>query len=132
MGDLLEGLEALGFTREDFLGEKLQPGFAADARFEIASDGTAVELVSLREILPAVRKLGEKGLTITRYKGLGEMNPDQLWVTTMDPERRALIRVKVDDLVKADEVFSILMGEVVEERREFIERYALEVGNLDV
>ncbi|MEZ5898948.1 MAG: DNA topoisomerase (ATP-hydrolyzing) subunit B [Hyphomicrobiaceae bacterium] len=85
-----------------------------------------------RSLLDAVYEHGRKGLELQRYKGLGEMNPDQLWETTLDPEVRTLLQVKVGDLSEADEIFSKLMGDVVEPRREFIQDNALNVSNLDV
>ena len=84
------------------------------------------------ELLKFIIKYGRKGLSIQRYKGLGEMNPDQLWETTLDPDARSLLKVKVDHADTADEIFSKLMGDVVEPRREFIQDNALSVGNLDV
>ena len=79
-----------------------------------------------------MRKIGEKGIRITRFKGLGEMDAEQLWETTMDPARRTLFQVRLDDVAAANGLFATLMGDDVEPRREFIERHALEVKNLDV
>jgi len=85
-----------------------------------------------RDLLEEIYAMGRKGISVQRYKGLGEMNPDQLWETTLDPDTRTLLQVTVQELDEADETFSALMGDVVEMRREFIQQNALEVANLDV
>ena len=90
------------------------------------------EICSLLKLLDYVLKEGERGMTIQRYKGLGEMNPEQLWETTMDPERRTLQKVTIEDAVEADEMFTVLMGDNVESRREFIISHARDVKNLDI
>ena len=85
-----------------------------------------------KELLDCILGIGRRGLNVQRYKGLGEMSPEQLWETTMNPQTRTLLQVRIDDAVEADEIFTVLMGEQVEPRREFIENHALEVKNLDI
>jgi DNA gyrase subunit B len=101
-------------------------------KFTVVSNGDAVDVPGVAQILPAIRRLGQKGMEIQRFKGLGEMNAEQLWTTTMDPSRRTMKRVLIEDAAEAEHIFSVLMGTGVEPRREFIERHALEVRNLDV
>ncbi|HVR42971.1 MAG TPA: DNA topoisomerase (ATP-hydrolyzing) subunit B [Thermoanaerobaculia bacterium] len=89
-------------------------------------------LVGIDELLDRIYELAKKGLSISRYKGLGEMNPEQLWDTTMNPDTRQLLQVRIDDEVSADGIFTVLMGDAVEPRREFIQNNALNVKNLDI
>jgi DNA gyrase subunit B len=104
-----------------------------DEKAFISKDGEEEGTVTNRqELLDYFLSRARKGIYIQRYKGLGEMNPDQLWETTMDPDKRVLLQVKVDDAVEANEIFTVLMGDQVEPRREFIENNALNVANLDV
>ncbi len=130
--ELVEGtlasLKALGFS-EDLL----QPALAGTARFTLADHKETVVVADLGRLLPTVRRFGERGIEIQRYKGLGEMNPDQLWETTMDPARRTMKQVRMEDAISAERMFATLMGTDVPIRRAFIERHALAVaGRLDV
>ncbi|MEX0725662.1 MAG: DNA gyrase subunit B [Planctomycetaceae bacterium] len=100
--------------------------------FKLQNEDGENRLTSLREMLPTLRKVGEKGLKITRFKGLGEMDADELWSTSMDPSSRLLVQVTMEDAVGADEIFRVLMGDHVEPRREFIEKHALDVSDLDI
>ena len=100
--------------------------------FKVKYEDEIKEIASLKELLELAKTIGKHGMTIQRYKGLGEMNPDQLWETTMDPERRTLLKVMLEDAVEADAMFTVLMGDQVEPRRKFIEKHAPEVRNLDV
>ena len=118
-------LEATGFSLD-----QLTP--AGTPICYLDAESGRVPVRSLFEILDLVREAGKKGLTIQRYKGLGEMNPEQLWETTMDPANRKMLQVKLDDAVAADAMFTMLMGDEVEPRRVFIMDNALDVQNLDV
>ena len=91
-----------------------------------------MQIKSLDEFVEHFIALGRKGVAVNRYKGLGEMNPDTLWATTMDPDGRTLLAVKADDHTEADQMFTTLMGDHVEPRRKFIEDHALDVRNLDI
>ncbi|MDY6850801.1 MAG: DNA topoisomerase (ATP-hydrolyzing) subunit B [Thermodesulfobacteriota bacterium] len=100
--------------------------------FELRTKDKSRRIASLEELLEAVVTDGQKSLGVQRYKGLGEMNPEQLWETTMNPEKRTLLRVEVEDGIEADEIFTVLMGDKVEPRREFIQENALKVRELDI
>jgi len=102
------------------------------APFITGENGTKEEIPTREALLEKVLAAAKKDLSIQRYKGLGEMNPEQLWETTMNPEKRTLLQVRIDDAVETDEIFTVLMGDAVEPRRKFIEDNALDVRNLDV
>jgi len=99
---------------------------------KLRADGETAPVCSLKELIDKIKERAKHGMVVQRYKGLGEMNPGQLWETTMDPARRTLLNVKLEDAVKADEMFTVLMGDAVEPRRAFIEKHAREVTNLDI
>ncbi len=100
--------------------------------FVISTNGDKVEIEDRRELLERIMAAGKKSFTVQRFKGLGEMNPSQLWETTMDAEQRTLLQVKLEDKAEAEDIFTVLMGDQVEPRRQFIEQNALDVKNLDI
>lgn len=126
--------EKFGFDLKDFLlkQEKEVSGEYIPTKFVLTNKESSLDVASLSEICPAIREIGGRNIDIKRFKGLGEMNSEELWETTMNPGTRTLLSVKLDDAGEADRLFSILMGSDVEKRRNFIKDHALEVQNLDV
>ena len=123
-------LDSADARKLDHFAPRLQPIYGKFARFVRKDDETVIH--GPRDLFRAVLAVGRKGLTMQRYKGLGEMNAEQLWETTLDPEARTLLQVKIRDAVEAGDLFNQLMGDEVEPRREFIQDNALSVANLDV
>ena len=126
----LKDLQQYGLDIESLL--PVERTGVENPRYILKRGDTEIPLKELRGLLNAVRAAGEKGLQLTRFKGLGEMNAEELRDTTLDPDQRTLVRVTMDDVAAADEMFRVLMGDKVEPRRDFIEKYALDVQNLDV
>ncbi len=129
VGDLLEKLEKKGLDVEHYSAQDHPLYELSEGEGEKQS---TTPLFSISNILSAVIEVGRRGLQIKRFKGLGEMNPKQLFETTMDPAQRKLLRIDLTDAVEAEEMFTKLMGEEVEPRRQFIEDNALNVRNLDI
>ena len=126
----LVDLKEMGFGIESLLPQD-RTG-SEEPRYTLRRGENTIGLEDLRSLLSAVRRAGEKGLSITRFKGLGEMNAEELRDTTLDPANRTLLRVTMTDAAAADDLFRVLMGEKVEPRRDYIEKHALDVKNLDV
>ena len=127
----LDRLREFGLGAADLVPAPRIAGREPAPRFFLHNADSRRVLPHLRELVGEVRKIGEKGLAITRFKGLGEMDADELWETTLDPAKRTMLQVRLDDAFKADEMFRTLMGEKVEPRREFIQKHALEVKDID-
>jgi DNA gyrase subunit B len=136
--EVVAKIEKLGFDIGTYFTvikqeEPKEEGKKLKAVYRVVDDeGDQKEVFSLREVLSCIKEVAVKGMHIQRYKGLGEMNPQQLWDTTMDPEKRTILQVVLEDAVEADKMFTVLMGDQVEPRRQFIEEFAHQVKNLDV
>ncbi|MCS6865051.1 MAG: DNA gyrase subunit B [Gemmataceae bacterium] len=122
---VLAKLKSAGFEASDLVPLPRIAGREPPVRFALEHEGTTKPLASLRELVAEIRRLGEKGISITRFKGLGEMDPEELWATTLDPAHRTLMQVTLNDAFKAEEMFRTLMGKEVHERREFIFKNSL-------
>ncbi|MDP3041991.1 MAG: DNA topoisomerase (ATP-hydrolyzing) subunit B [Candidatus Omnitrophota bacterium] len=138
--ELVLKIEKLGIELETYFGSTVavKIGTAKEvekkvkAVYHVTNDDDVKEVFSLKELLAYIKEVAAKGMHIQRYKGLGEMNPQQLWDTTMDPEKRTILQVILEDAVEADKMFTVLMGDQVEPRRQFIEDHAHQVKNLDI
>ena len=126
--ELAQQLDALEIDIKNVYGRNETPVFhISSTKIDIDK-----ELYSVIELVEMIKKLGQKGIQIQRYKGLGEMNANELWDTTMDPKRRNMIQVSMEDVFQAERIFTLLMGEEVEPRRDYIERYACSIKDLDI
>ncbi len=126
IGEMLKKLKSAGIPCSDITEVFEEP------LLRIENDGKHHPAYSVKEVLKKIRDIGRTGINVQRYKGLGEMNPEQLWETTMDPEKRTVLQVTLENAAAADKMFTVLMGAKVDQRKEFIETHALDVRNLDV
>jgi len=127
-------LEQYGLSIDDYFltQEESVSGEKLLTKYALVQDEKSHDIAGVAQILPQVHGLGKQGIEVGRFKGLGEMNAEELWITTLDPSKRVLLRVTLEEAGVAERMFSVLMGEDVERRRQFIEEHALEVKNLDV
>jgi DNA gyrase subunit B len=127
----LEKMRASGLVPTDLVPAPRIAGREPVLRFELEHEAKKQPLAHLRVLVAEIRKIGERGMKVKRFKGLGEMDGDELWETTLNPEARTLVQVQLEDALKAENMFRTLMGEKVEPRREFIQKHALEVKEID-
>src|SRR6185295_4995168 len=126
--------EQYGLSIDDYFltQEESVSGEKLTTKYALFQEAKQYDVAGVAQILPEIYRLGKQGMEVKRFKGLGEMNAEQLWETTLDPTKRVLLRVTLQEAGEAERMFSVLMGEDVERRRQFIEDHALEVKNLDV
>ena len=134
MEKLFSQLEGYGLSIDDYFltQEESVSGEKLATKYALANESQVHNVAGVAQVLPEIHRIGKSGMEVKRFKGLGEMNSDQLWETTLDPNVRVLLRVTMQEAAEAERMFSVLMGEDVERRRKFIEDHALEVKNLDV
>jgi DNA gyrase subunit B len=130
----MAALGQFGLTMEDYFltQEESVSGEKLATKYALVNEGKTMNVAGVAQIVPSIQKIGKQGIEVSRFKGLGEMDAEQLWETTMDPARRTLLRINLHEAGEAERLFSVLMGEDVERRRQFIEDHALDVKNLDV
>jgi DNA gyrase subunit B len=131
---LFESLSEFGLSIDDYYltQEESVTGEKLPTRYSLIQEDKSHDVAGVAQLLPEIYRLGKQGMEVKRFKGLGEMNSEELWETTLDPSKRVLLRVTLHEAGEAERMFSVLMGEDVERRRQFIEDHALEVKNLDV